>query len=461
MMALMRNTRRDFIRAGAAAGCGLGLAGVARSGFAGADRPNVLLILVDQDRGDLRLPVLKRPNLDRIRSSGLEFKSAYCAYPLCSPSRTTIMTGRYPHQAAVFANIDFIRKTQSLDPKIPNLGGAFSQAGYQTAYFGKWHLTRGAHNHQRMSRYGFSEMHVSNEAVAAGSDARVLSDSAKWIRARKGNARPWMCIASPINPHDICFPALAAFYGKIPEYPVALPQSFIDDPGEIYSEFGRYLTTSAIKTQRPKTPESWKRYLDFYCHLIEQSDRGIGVLLDALAESGQDENTIVIYTSDHGEMGGAHGLVNKGMAMYEENLRVPLVIRHPESRAPRTFSGPVSNADLAPTLCGLTGVNWPEPLPGFDLSPLCFGKEIARPSLIFAEGKTEYEGASPWRGIRTPDWKYWRYADGFEFLVELQNDPQEMTNLARDNAFKEIKQELREKLRRFQIDTNDPLLAKF
>ena len=448
------------MRTCASAGAGLGLAGLGAKVAALDSRPNILLVLVDQDRAPTHTPMLKRPNLERLRQSGVDFSHAYCSYPLCSPSRSTILTGKYPHQVGVFANIDFIRKTQSLSPETPNLGRVFSRAGYQTAYFGKWHLTRGPHNRERMRKYGFGEMHISNEAVAVGSDEKVLAAAARWIQKQKARGRPWLGIVSPVNPHDICFPFLAQFYGEIPEYPVSLPPNFNDDPGRLYPGFGEYLKSSAIKIQRPRTEAGWKRYLDFYCFLTELIDRNISIVLEALSESGQEQDTVVVYSSDHGEMAGSHGLVNKSMGMYEENLHIPLVISCPRlaSRAVK-YGGLVSNIDLVPTLASLAGVSWPEPLPGFDLSPILNGKAVSRPEMIFAEGKTEYEGASPWRGVRTANWKYWRYQDGAEFLFELESDPLELNNLAGESSFREIKRGLQEQLKNFQLTTRDPLLT--
>ncbi len=451
-------TRRQFIKTSAFLGAGLTLSGFSRRAFSKPDRPNILILLVDQDRYPMHTPALKRPIVERLKKTGIEFHNAFASFPLCSPSRSTILTGKYPHQVGIFANVDFSQKNPSLSPKFPNLGRVFSQAGYYTIYFGKWHLTRRAHSTDEIKKYGFNEMHISNQLVAFGSDERVIKNTASWIKKQGRRKKPWLCFCAPINPHDIClYPILTKFYGKIPDYPIKIPPNFNAHPEQIHSGFGDYLKLSGIKSRYPKDEEGWIKYLRFYCYLTELVDRRLLVVLDALEESGQMENTIIIYTSDHGEMGGSHGLVNKGMAMYEENLKVPLVISYPELvRSHRSYYGLVSNLDLVPTICGLAGVSWPERLLGKDLSPLFKGEEIEEREMIFSEGQAEYQKTPPWRGLRTKRFKYWHYLDGSEFLFDLEKDPLEINNLARQLEYKDLLAEFREKVRNFRKSTQDP-----
>jgi len=451
----MKTSRRTFLKTAGTLGIAFAGLGSGRVRASVKDKPNILLILVDQDRYPMHTPRLNRPSLDWLRSRGMEFHNTFASFPLCSPSRSTILTGKYPHQVGIFTNVDAFQKNPSLSPRIPNLGRVFSEAGYYTAYFGKWHLTRRAHSSSEIKKYDFNEMHISNQLIAWGSDPRVLDNTARFIKKQKGSSQPWLCICAPINPHDIRFPWLNSLYGKIPRYPVSLPPNFTYEPGKIYPPFEQFLDIFTIDLQEPETEPGWLKYLSFYCFLTELIDRQIQVLFDALEESNQLDNTIIIYTSDHGEMGGSHGLVNKGLVMYEENLKIPLVIAHPDLKTPKNYYGLASNLDLVPTLCGFAGIKWPERLEGKDLSPIFQGKQIPERQEIFSEGVIDYLNI-PWRGIRTKKWKYWHYLDGTEFLFDLEKDPYEIRNLSKEPAWQEILLEFRERVRKFRIKTKDP-----
>ncbi len=343
----MKNSRRDFLKTGVSLGLGFSLAGLGGRGSAASGRPNLLIILADQDRYPTHTPPLKRPTLDRLRRSGIEFQNAYCSYPLCSPSRATLITGKYPHQAGIFTNTDFYNHNPSLPPELPTIGRVFSQADYATAWFGKWHLCAGIGNSGESRKYGFERMRISSQLFGLGRDRSTIAHAADWIEGRKNSPRPWLCACSVLNPHDICYPALYSLYGQIPEYPVSLPPNFSDDAGKIYPPFAAVLKTPATSAQIPKTEKAWIAYLRHYCYFTELMDRQIGALLEALDRTGQMANTVVIYTSDHGEMAGSHGLVNKGMAMYEENIHVPLVFSRP-GLAPAADDRLVSHLDLVP-----------------------------------------------------------------------------------------------------------------
>lgn len=460
--------RRDFIKKTAAVGVGLSVAGSRMiRGENGSSplhaKPNILLILVDQDRYPVHTPALNRPNLDRLKNTGVVFTDNYCSYPLCSPSRSTIMTGRYPHQVGVLTNIDFFAHNPTLDPDIPNIGKVFSGAGYETAYFGKWHLTHHSHLGQAMKRYGFDMMEISNEAIAYGSDARTCEKAARWIRRQRDGKKPWLCITAPINPHDICFPQLRSSYGKIPDYPVSMPLNFIDDAGKIYPPFADYLRSISASKMLQHSEADWISYLRYYCFLTELVDKHIGIMLEALDESGQIENTVVVYTADHGEMGGSHGLINKSTAMYEEQVHIPFVMSRLSNNAGGAmYDGLTSNIDIVPTLCGIAGIKWPvdalreAPLQGVDLSPVLDGKELNKRDTIFITGMGELELVPPWRGLRARNYAYWHYIDGTEFMFDLAKDPGEVNNLANDPDHKDLKLEFRDKVRKFRIQTIDP-----
>jgi choline-sulfatase len=185
-------------------------------------------------------------------------------------------------------------------------------------------------------------------------------------------------------------------------------------------------------------------------------DQNLGRVLDALVESGQWDNTVVIFTSDHGEMGASHGLHHKSPTMYEENLRVPLWISDPRRMSDfRQCDELVSNIDLAPTLCSIAGVRWPGPLPGTDLDGILEGDSEINRDQVFAEGGLLH--VAHWRGLRTREWKYWHYSNGEELLFNIAEDPYEMNNLAEDNEAGDILTGFRERVRQWRRETNDPV----
>ncbi len=211
-----------------------------------------------------------------------------------------------------------------------------------------------------------------------------------------------------------------------------------------------------MKALSPRDRAAWLDYIRYYCRLIEDVDEQLGRVLDALEASGQWDNTIVVFTSDHGEMAGSHGLAFKGHTLYEEGIRVPLWISDPRHvKAPRSHHGLVSLLDLVPTLAALAGVNWPAPLSGLDLSPLIQGRETPARDHVFCEGSAGM--VYGFRGMRTAQWKYWHYTTGEELLFNLQEDPLEMKNLAADKAGAGALSGLRDQVRQWRRDTHDPM----
>ncbi len=201
-------TRREFIKASAA----LAITGAASRACTKtrprSDRPNVLLVLDDEERFHLHLPRLALPNRQRLRRSSVIFSHAFCTFPLCSPSRSAIFTGLWPHQAGIFSNVDKYGQNPSLDPAIPGLGSVFSGAGYETAYFGKWHLSRDGDAYGTPRAYGFQYPFVSNQEVGWHTDHNVSLHAAAWLAKNAGHT-PWLMAYCPVNPHDILITELA------------------------------------------------------------------------------------------------------------------------------------------------------------------------------------------------------------------------------------------------------------
>jgi arylsulfatase A-like enzyme len=465
--------RRDFLKT-CAAGALAGL--LPRQAWsappAPTTRPNILYIFTDEQfAGALSAAGcadVKTPNLDALAAAGVRFESAYCTYPLCSPSRASMFTGKMPHEVGVTTNV----KPLPAAGRQQEMGWLFRNAGYDTAYADKWHLPK-----QLMDDgHGF-------DILCGMDDELVTEKSVAFLKQKR--AKPFLLVASFIEPHGICsvtrFPdprrkiklaRLAsdpndpAFIEKCP----ALPANFAPPnpcPEAVLAR--RNGTKDDENTKRPafwapeevfnaaaKWPDKNFRYYRYaYYRLIERVDAQIGQVLQALRDSGQADNTLVIFSSDHGEMAGAHGLVMKRY-FYQEAVRVPLLISFKGRIKPgQVINKPlVSNGlDLLPTLCDYAGVTPPTGLHGRSLKPLMQGPPPPdwRTDLV-VECK-DPDG----RLLHTGRYKYMVYNSGAhaEELFDLEKDPGELTNVVNAAAYASITADCRQRLRAWQHATND------
>jgi choline-sulfatase len=413
-------------------------------------RPNVVLFFPDQEAA-VGVPSLNRPNFQRIFDSTVSFSRAYASHPLCCPSRATLFTGLYPHQAGIMYNIGLAGQFgPSLNTALPNLATVFQAAGYDVGHFGKWHLSKV----DEVENYGFKpgDYWIPNQEDGKGQDAETAQRAATWIRARTSD-RPWFATVSIINPHDILHPK---DYTDIPPRDVQLPDNFADAAtSSECPEINAYAV--ATKSLVPANEQGWLQYLRTYYYLIERTDAQLGVVLDALESTGQADDTVFIYTSDHGEMAGSHQLVQK-LCLYEESVRIPLHVRYP-----RLFSGHkesdvlVSNIDILPTLLQLTGVNWPVPLPGLSLRDATIADASGYRDDVFVESnfpEAQSMQLGPTHMLRTKDWKYVAYQSGYEQLFDENADPGEMRNLAGDPGMTSVQQEMKDRLNAWLDGTN-------
>ncbi len=442
--------RRDFIKSVSLSSGGFFISSGLKARH--HERPNILLVLVDQERFPQHDDPITYPNRERLRATSVEFNNHCAVFPLCSPSRASLLTGLYPHQLGIHSNIYHDNEIPSLDPYVPGLGTVFSRQGYKTGYFGKWHLTKNVEKHETLCDYGFRGG-ISNQKIAIGSDRLVARNAADFIRDNK--ASHWFLVCSLINPHDICYPNFNPLYPPERDWKVSMPPNVeTDHSGH----------PKAVQLHPENNPlrygyvnQEWIKNLKYYYDLIAHADQGLGVLLDALEQSGQWKDTIVVYASDHGEMGGSHGLLNKGF-IYEECLRVPFLVSAPgRVSGPRAREDLTCHLDLVPTLCALAGVTWPYQLAGRDLAPLDPAGSDHSPDHVFLEGSAgDVKNTIPWRGITTGEWKYALYINGDEQLFYLPEDPLELDDLSADPEAKAEKKELRRKVREWQRETMDP-----
>ncbi len=477
--------RREFITATAVAAAGLMFD--QRSSVSDSQRkrkrPNILFIMTDQQHAGMLSCTsnkwLKTPAMDRLAASGIRFERAYACNPVCIPNRFSLQTGLMPSAIGMSHNGDSARAAVTDAMMQQSLGRLFSKAGYETVYGGKVHLPR--------KMKGVEELGYRN---LTGDSRRGLADAcAKFIKSP--HARPFFLFASFINPHDICYMAINDFNRTQGKPPVGnidsrtceaeldrvrktgdiddfvekncppLPENYEVPEAEPECIMKNYITPRPFQayTRKKWTKNQWRLHRWLYCRLTEMVDREIGILLDALREAQIEDNTLIVFTSDHGDMDSAHKLEHK-QVLYEESVRVPFIMSFkeviPEGVVDDTHL--VSNGlDLLPTLCDYAGIETPEKLHGVSMRPLAEGRNIKRwRNFVVSESQLG-------RMLRTDRFKYCIFASGEnrEQLTDLKNDPGEMRNLAGIEQYKDVLDTHRRLLRRWVKRTNDKIAAEY
>jgi arylsulfatase A-like enzyme len=357
--------------------------GPSQSAMVGGGKPNILVIVVDQMRAPQWFPDPQRldallPNVVRLRHASISFESHYTASNMCTPSRGVMTTGLYSHQTGCLFTGDGPSES-SLAPRFPTWGTMLREQGYRTWWWGKWHLGQsGDTTPEGLDAHGFSggTYPSPNGAPNQGlrMDPGIVDQFAGWFDDNAGRG-PWCTTVSLVNPHDICWWPKNPLPEDVPHLFGSGPVNF-ETPDDLrrrgkpqlqidFMNFMSPLLTGTLTYAGPDVAAQWGRCLDMYLWLQQQVDTQIGRVLDKLASHPEiDRNTVVVFTSDHGEYGGSHGLRGKGAAAYEEAIRVPLFIRDPHGQlTPKpgdTRTQLTSSVDLAPLLLtiGYGGNGW-------------------------------------------------------------------------------------------------------
>jgi arylsulfatase A-like enzyme len=420
-------------------------------------RPNILLIMTDQQRLDTIAALggvfgAATPAMDSLVREGMTFDRAYCTAPICGPSRATIMTGLTPTQAGIPGNLG--NPCAPLSTAKLTIANRLQAVGYETAYHGKWHLGGD------LKDYGWEH------ADETGFDDEALRQACLFYRRDwMTTKRPWFQVVSFLNPHDLYF------YD---------PSDTTAPPVEPWPSQADTLETKPYPQRfhsRPDwAPARWASLRKFYRECTERVDRQIGELLHQLKCSGYFPNTYIIFTADHGDTTGEHHLPFKGPWMYEPVLKVPLVIVPPRERfvgkgrgnpgSLEPFKGRRSDRltsliDLVPTILDLAGAPKDETLAGESfVNPLVGQGPWTPPDrAVFAEWLKSGQFTSPIRTIITQRWKYNLYLGYGQELYDLQNDPHELKNLANSSAHTAVRDELDRRLREQITRTNDPFFT--
>jgi arylsulfatase A-like enzyme len=447
-----------------------------------AKRPNVLFILLDDLRSDTvgyaGHPYLKTPNIDRIANEGVNFRNAFATTSLCSPSRASLLSGLYAHRHGVTNN--FTEFPEALD----SFPRALQRAGYATAYVGKYHM--GENNdqprpgfdyfvtHKGQGQYYGTEFNINGERreTPVGYYTTVVTDIAlEWLK-RDHAGRPWMLILGHKAPHS--------FYTPEPKYAhafddvrVPYPSSAFelrDKPGWIkermYTWHGIYGPLfdwrKKFPDDRPEAVRDFENMVHAYWATVLSVDDAVGRLRAWLEQTGQLENTIIVFVGDNGLLQGEHGMVDK-RTMHEPSIRIPMAVRYPGlTKMAKVIDRQVLTEDMAPSLLELTGTSPLQNIDGRSWVPLVRSGDSAwRTSWFYYYN---YEKEFPYtpnvRGVRTDSWKYIHYPHGdgspdrhMAELYDLKKDPEERVNLVADSAAAGTLASLRQELEKLMAAT--------
>jgi len=390
---------------------------------------NIILVLRDQTRSELpNAAGYHTPALDRLAQQGITFRNHYIASAMCTPSRAAIFSGQPPQVNGVFDQLE-AGYVPSLRSDRPNMGSMMKKFGYRTAFYGKWEMDfdilspkSNVNYSDALKPYGFDVYQPDGDKTGTPdqgykTDVYTAAESVRWLRGNVPELRkagqPFFMIVSFVNPHDIMY--ANANVPETPQVQRAVVNNVLTAPprNSLYSR--RWSTAPSPTIQESLSapgmpaaltdyhvgwsralgfipvdrPDMWRVFNDYYLNMIRDTDTGLGQLLDGLDELNLWDNTVVIFTADHGEMAGDHGgLRGKGPFAYEGNAHVPLIIVHPNYPGGQSSAVLTSHLDLMPSLPGLAGV--PEvqrreatrDLPGRDFSGVLAHAETAAPQAV-------------------------------------------------------------------------------
>ncbi|MGL4630541.1 MAG: sulfatase family protein [Leadbetterella sp.] len=423
---------------------------------------NIIFILSDDHRYDYmsfmknNVPWLKTPNLDRLRSEGSHIKQAFVTTALCSPSRASILTGMYTHQHTIVDNVSPEPQNLTYFPQY------LQKAGYQTSFFGKWHMGSDESN----PRKGFDKwvsfkgqgvyynpvLNIDGREIITKDSTytpTILTDLAKDWLEKRNKEKPFFMYLSHKSVHAD-FQASLTDLGSYSKEIITQPASIVltdtskDDGTKQFRNVPNW-----VQKQR----YSWhgvdfayhgqfdmEQIIRKYCETLTSMDKEIGRLLDYLDNNNLSKSTLVVYMGDNGFMFGEHGLIDKRTS-YEESMRVPLLVKCPDLiQAGSSTEKMIQNIDIAPTILEMAGLKAPKYMVGRSFMPILQGKEIQNwRDRTFYEYYWEYDFPhTPTQfAIRTDNFKYIRYHgiwDSNEFY-DLKADPNEMNNLIRDSRY--------------------------
>lgn len=448
-----------------------------------ADPPNILFLLTDDQRPDtiraLGNPQIETPHLDQLVSRGMHFTRATCSYPICVISRAEILSGMHGWENGIDA-----LGGSSFHEGITFWAEAFAGSGFTTCYVGKWH-TRG-----RPSDYGYEEVRhlfsggggkwwkdgqtdwkgtpitgyrgwIFQDATGKEKypdlgvgltpdiDSKFADGAIAFIEDQEKSPAPWFLHVNFTGPHDPLF-IPPGYEGKYQSEEMLIPGNFMT---EHPFDHGNLKGRDEELLPFPRTEADIADLLRVYYSVIDYLDQQVGRIIDALEKSGQLDNTIVIYSSDHGMGVGSHGLRGK-QNQYEHTINVPLIVTGPGITPGSSSDAQLYLRELFPTTCDLAGIPIPNSVTGKSFAGVLKGEETEHHEQIFGYFKDTQ------RMIRTDRWKYIEYPLAKERqLYDMGEDPLEMHNLVEDPAWEEVVNDLSSRLDQWRQETGDPVFG--
>ncbi|OHX64477.1 sulfatase family protein [Flammeovirga pacifica] len=410
-------------------------------------KPNIVYILTDQWRasatGYAGNKTVKTPVLDQLASESINFKNAVSVTPVCTPHRAALFTGRFPTTTGMVVNDVYLPEEELCMAEI------YKSEGYSTAYYGKWHLDghgrlnnvaperrqgfdywKGlecSHSYNKMPYYENDDPEI--KYWPKYSPFAIVEDASKYLASHANDKNPFLLVLSIATPHYPHGSAPKRFKEMYPKEDLVLPSNVSEQWKE----------------------KALKEMQGYYAH-ISATDEAIGTVLDQLKALGLDENTIVVFSSDHGEMLGAHDkkpFVKQ--TAWDESINVPFLIKYPSigNNAGSVVEAPINTPDILPSLLGLSGIEVPHVIEGEDLSDLIKkpNSEVDRAALVmnacpFGSNYKDHE----YRAIRTKQYTYLRTLEGPKHLYDNIADPLQVNNLINQPEVADVQMKLEEKL---------------
>jgi arylsulfatase A-like enzyme len=456
------------------------IGGRAWAAEAATKRPNVVFILTDDQRWDelscAGHPFLKTPNLDRIAAEGARFANMFVTTSLCSPSRASFLSGLYAHSHGVVNNFT------DYPADLPSFPRRLQEAGYETAYIGKWHMGEDSDekrpgfdywvSHKGQGQYYDTAFNVNGQRqVVKGYYTHRVTDMAiEWLKRK--HEKPFLLILGHKAPHTPFTPEekYRHIYDQVeikyPDTAFALQgkpkwvEQRLDTWHGIYGPI--YGFREKFPDRRPEGVKEFAAFVRAYTATIKSVDDSVGCIYETLQQTGQLDNTLLIFAGDNGMFLGEHGMTDK-RTMHEPSIRVPLLVRYPRLIRPGTVvEHQVLNIDLAPSILEMCGAPPLKNIHGMSWKRLVTGDASGWRKSWYYE--YNYEKQFPYtpnvRGVRTDRWKYVHYPHGDgqpdrhkAELYDLRNDPGERKNLIDDPAYAKIVTRLKAELNRLMEQT--------
>jgi len=460
--------RRNFLKIGGLAAAGLAVPGLAQE----RKRPNVLLVFTDQQvwraMSCAGNPYLSTPAMDRLAAEGVRFERSYCMSPVCGPARSSILTGRMPHETGVEWN------GQALKPEIPHLGHLFRRQGYRTVWAGKWHLPigyplRAANEQREIDGFELLPFYDSSKdwpewGYGDVTDVPLAEATVGFLKQR--HDQPFLLGVSFCNPHDCCYltrrperyPQADEIDAPLPPLPPNSPVN-PDEPEFTMEKRQQDHYGDELLLSRDWGESQWRAYLWNYYRMTERVDAAFGRVLQALDESGLARDTIVLFTSDHGDGVASHRWTAK-LSLYEEATRIPFIVRWPGHIPAGRVDAEhlVSQLDVLPTFCDYAGITAPAKVRGRSLKSIIDDPRTPWREYIVTElADDNLDRSRQGRMVRSAQYKYNLYSHGArrEQLFDLKYDPGETQNLAYEPAMHKVVKAHRALLRQWMNETND------